>query len=363
MTTAQVLEKFNIPGKLFSCEPLGSGNINNTYIAKFEFGGDVLHYVLQRVNDNVFSDVPALMSNVICVTDYLSKKFSSDSSDNTDTLHFVPTGTGEYYFKDDSGYWRVSEYVPNTVAYNTTEDCNLIYKCGEAFGKFQKLLSDFPVSNLNTTIKDFHTTSKYFEKFSESCAKDVVGRVRESETDINIALAEIEHCKSVLNWIDSLGLPQRVTHNDTKLNNVLFDKDSGECVCVIDLDTVMPGFVGSDFGDAIRSCGNTAFESEKDLSKVTLSLPKFEAFAKGFLSQVKDALIESEVDSLASFCYTITLECGVRFLTDYLLGDTYFTVRYPGENLDRARVQFALARDIRSKLDFLNIIIKSIVEN
>lgn len=352
----EVGEAFCIPGPFFSYEEIKVGNVNHTYKVNYirdDGSGmaQIKSYLVQRVNTYAFQNPVALMSNIDKVTEYIHKKFP-----DTKCLHFHHTAQRSNYLMDQDGFWRLSNYVPS-VTFNSCDDLDIVRSTGQAFGDFQMMLSDFDAGELFYTIPDFHNTRKRYEKLKADAAMDPCGRVAEVQDLLDWLLSvEDEACR--LTDLQEQGvLPLRVTHNDTKLNNVMFDNDTKQGICVIDLDTVMPGLSLYDFGDSIRFGANTAAEDEKDLTLVSLDLNLFEQYVKGYLSAAGESLTKAEKDNLAFSAKLMTFECGIRFLTDYLNGDTYFKTAYPEHNLDRCHTQFALVADIERKMEQMQEIV------
>lgn len=342
------------------CEPYGNGHINDTFLVVSD-----KRYILQRMNTYVFPNPIGLMDNIVAVTEHIRKKAKSMEKDTERaTLVIVPTLNGENYFVDsNNNYWRVYDYVEGTVAYEKMKNKEQFESCGEAFGEFQQMLSDFPADSLNESVKNLHNTPWRYDNLMAAVKKDAFGRAAFVKKELEFAKAREQLCHILANNYQSGKLPLRVTHNDTKLNNILFDEKTDKPVCVIDLDTVMPGFSVVDFGDSIRSGGNTASDDETDLSKVNLDMGLFEAYVKGFLTGCNNSLTENEIDLLAISALIITFECGMRFLTDYLEGDVYFKIHREGHNLDRARCQFALAYDMECKLDEMKSIVNMVAKD
>ncbi len=339
-----ILAHFPLKGQVTSCEPIHGGHINRTFCITTDEG---CQYVLQSINGGIFKDIPGLMGNVAKVTAHLQTKVD----DPRCALHLVPTVEGEPYATVDGVAWRVYGYIADSVCLPAAETAEDLRQSGVAFGAFQNQLADFPAETLTETIPHFHDTPDRFRLFHEAIQADAAGRLATVQADVERYLAH-EHEADVLMQLCRTGeLPLRVTHNDTKLTNVMLDAATRAPLCVIDLDTVMPGLVASDFGDAIRFGASTAAEDERDLGKVTMSLELYEAFASGFLSACGDRLTQKEIDTLPWGAKLMTLECGVRFLTDYLNGDTYFGTQYEGQNLDRARTQITLVEDMERKWD------------
>ncbi len=356
----RICRRFGIEGEYSSFESLTNGHINTTYKVYFIRDGEIKDYILQRINTYVFKNPIEVMDNIVGVTEYIRKKIKATGiSAKRFVLHYQCAESGKYYIEDgEGGFWRCCRYIDDSVTFNITNNLKVIEESGKAFGEFQMHLADFPVENLNIAIPHFHNTVMRYATFDETVSQDVMGRK-------SGVLSEIEEYKSLENIATEMykmqkrgELPLKVTHNDTKCNNVLFDKDTFSHLSVIDLDTVMPGLVGFDFGDAIRFTANTCDEDEKDVSLVKLDMKKYEAFTRGFLSMVGKTLSAAEKNTLALGAVTMTVECGLRFLTDYLDGDKYFKTDYPEHNLVRARCQLALAKDMLSRYEEM----KNVVE-
>ena len=343
------LRSFCLGSDVVSCTPHGDGHINSTQLVT-DSGGR--RYILQRINTHVFRDVEALMENIRLVTDFLRC-----DSETCRTLTLVPTCDGSYYVENEYGCWRMYHYVEDSLCLQLPENDEDFYESAVAFGRFQQALKNFPVEKLHETIPNFHNTPDRYRLFREAIERDPVGRVKEVQPEIDFILSHEETVCRPQHMLEEGILPIRVTHNDTKLNNVLLDAASRKALCVIDLDTVMPGLSIFDFGDAIRFGAATALEDEQDLSLVTMSLDRFRAFTRGFVRSCP-GLTEAELDMLADGARTITLECGMRFLTDYIDGDRYFAIRREGHNLDRCRTQLKLVADMESKWDAMQRIVK-----
>ncbi len=344
--------QFQVKGSPVSFERYGNGHINETYLMKTDAGEP---YILQKINHRVFKDVPQLMSNIGSVTRHLAQK----ESDPRRVLTLVPTlNDDDFWASPDGSFWRAYIFVKDSLCLERAESPEDFRQSAVGFGQFQNMLSDFPSASLHETIKDFHHTPKRYDALLEAIRKDAVGRVREAQPEIDFALKRQASAALMTDMQAKGELPLRVTHNDTKLNNVMLDDQTREALCVIDLDTVMPGLAGNDFGDSIRFGASTAAEDEKDLSKVSMSLPLFRAYANGFLGACDDQLVDAEIETLPQGARLMTLECGVRFLTDFLSGDTYFRVHRPEHNLDRCRTQFKLVQDMEDKMDAMHRIIK-----
>lgn len=352
----EAIEGFELPGKLISYERYGSGHINETYLVVYE-EESLRRYIFQRMSKALTKQSDLLMENIVAVTTHLKNKIISAGGDVfRETLNVIKAPDGKNYFIDSSDeYWRVYYFIEDATSFDRVEDKKYLYESGVSFGNFQRLLSDFDASALFETIPGFHDTKKRYEKFLSAVNEDRLGRVKD-------ALPEIEFVKShdnlthVLSDLLAKGqLPLRVTHNDTKLNNIMIDNKSGKGICVIDLDTVMPGLSVNDFGDGIRFGANTAAEDEKDLSKVSLDIDLYRTYLEGFLEGVSGALTKKEIEMLPMGAMVMTYECGIRFLTDYLEGDVYFHIARAEHNLDRARTQFELIKDMEKKWELMQV--------
>lgn len=335
-------------------QPYGNGHINDTYLVTPQ------KYILQRINTAIFKNPDELMDNISNVTSFLREKISAAGGDpDRETLTVIPTKDGKRFFRMDvNNAFRLYLYVADTKTIEDSKTAEDLYEAGIGFGHFQKLLADYPVENLFETIKDFHHTPKRVEALKEAVSKDLAGRASSVRKEIAFALENASWTDAVVKGMEEGEIPVRVTHNDTKINNILFDQETGKAVCVIDLDTVMPGSMLYDFGDALRMGGSTGAEDETDLDKVWFNEAAFEAFAKGYLSEMKDSLTGREWELLPLSVKLMTYECGIRFLTDYLNGDTYFKIHREHHNLDRARNQFKLVEDIARKEGILADIVK-----
>lgn len=334
---------FAIDGEFFGAVPHGSGHINDTYRVTFDEKGTTRAHILQRINHHVFTRPDALMENIQRVTAHLAEQMADDPDRERRVLRLIPTREGRAWYVDDEGnHWRAFHFIPEARTYDCVQNPRQAYQAGKAFGEFQGLLTGLPAPRLNDTIPDFHHTPKRFKALEDAVAADAVGRAALAKREIEFALA---HERMVDVLLDAK-LPERVTHNDTKFNNVMLDDATGEAICVIDLDTVMPGLAPYDFGDMVRTTTSPADEDEQDLSKVTMQFELFEALVRGYLSTAGDFLTKAERELLAFSGKLITFEIGIRFLTDYLAGDTYFKVHREGHNLDRCRTQFKLVESI-----------------
>lgn len=360
----QILDHFMISGAFVECKAIDDGHINNTFKAVFSHHGRELHYLLQQINTVVFKDPERLMINVDLVTSFLRDKIIAEGGDpERETLYCKPCRDGKKYYTDASGrVWRVYNFVEGTRSYNVIEDPALFYKAGYAFGDFQNKLADFPIDDLFETIPDFHHTARRYRNLMESVKRNASGRAGMCKKEIGFAESYLDQVYVLTGYIETGTLPVRVTHNDTKLNNILFDCETGEPVCIVDLDTVMPGLSLYDFGDAIRSGATTAAEDEADLSKVHFDLELFRQYTAGYLAAAGESLTAHEIDLLPFSAVLMTLECGMRFLTDFIDGDVYFKTTYPEHNLVRARNQFKLVADMEEHGKEMREIVRTCAE-
>lgn len=351
-----VIDAFALEGTLTECIPYGSGHINDTYCLTYDTGK---RYILQRMNKSIFTKPVELMENVSGVTAWLKKKILEHGGDvERETLNLVMTKDGQPYHIDvDEEYWRVYLFIENATCYDMVKDDNDFYQSAVAFGNFQRLLAEYPAETLHETIPNFHNTVDRLEKFKKAVEKDTCGRAAFVEKEIQFVMDRTDLAHVLCDMQEQRKLPLRVTHNDTKLNNIMIDNETGKGICVIDLDTVMPGLSVNDFGDSIRFGASTGAEDEKDLSKISCDLHLYEVYAKGFIEGCAGALIEAELDALPLGAILMTFECGMRFLTDYLEGDHYFKIHREGHNLDRCRTQFKLVADMEEKLPQMRAIV------
>jgi hypothetical protein len=348
---------FEICGEFVGAARYGSGHINDSYCATFQCEGARARYLLQRINHHIFKNPTILMENIERVTAHLAGQVAGRPDRNRRTLTLISTRNGGVLHLDpDGNYWRAYRFIEDAKTYNEVETPDQAFQAAKAFGEFQKMLANLPAPRLHDTIPDFHDTPKRFAALEQAITADVAGRAILAKPEIEFALAR----KSVASVLLDAGLPERVTHNDTKINNVLLDDTTGDGVCVIDLDTVMPGLAGYDFGDMVRTATCPAPEDERDLSKVNVQFPLFEALARGYLSSAGSFLTRDEKEHLAISGKLITFEIAVRFLTDYLCGDTYFKVHREGHNLDRCKSQFKLLQSIEQHEDRIIKLIQSL---
>ena len=336
-----VLHSFRMDGEPVSCEPYGSGHINVTYLVVTQSGR---RYILQMINHHTFRDVAGLMENISSVTEHLRRK----SGDPRRALTLVPTTSGACYLCVQGEYWRMYNFVEDTICLQLPETDEDFYQSAVGFGTFQRMLADFPAANLHETIPNFHNTPDRFRAFIETVERDPMHLAKNVQPEIKFALDRQAEMATIQNALAVGELPLRVTHNDTKLNNVLLDAATRQALCVIDLDTVMPGSSLFDFGDSIRFGAATAAEDEQDLSKVEMSLERFRVFTRGYVRSCP-GLTAKELELLPLGAKTMTMECGIRFLADYLDGDHYFAIHRDGQNLYRCRTQFKLVADMEKK--------------
>ena len=345
MNEFRAAENFLFAGRVREVVPYGNGHINDTYAVTCDCDcGATLRYILQRLNANVFPERDGLMRNMIAVTDFLRAAVIADGGDpERECLYLIPTRDGKRYYTSPEGeVWRATQFIENTDAYLVADDTEMFRDAGRAFGKFVARLSGFDASTLFEVIPDFHNTAKRYLAFRRALEEDACGRAAGAAAEIAFVEERKDGCSVLVDALAEGRIPTRVTHNDTKLNNVLIDVDTKKAVCVIDLDTVMPGTVLYDFGDGVRAGCSTAKEDERDLGKVDFDMSLFRAFAGGFLAGTEGSVTEEERRLMPLAARMMTFECGMRFLTDYLAGDTYFKTAYPTHNLVRARTQFKL---------------------
>lgn len=356
----KILEHFCVDGEMESAVPYGSGHINDTRLVTVKNENGKSLYVLQRINHNVFKKPSLLMENYVGVTSYLRKMIEDAGGDPVrETLNVIKTREGKNYYHSPEGeYWRLLIFVDGSLSYDKVEHPEQFYESAVAFGNFQYMLRDYPADTLHETIPNFHNTPDRIRLFEEALEKDVCGRAKEVAKEIDFVLSRREFANTLETAHKEGRLPLRVTHNDTKLNNILFDDVTGKALCIVDLDTIMPGYSVNDFGDSIRFGATTALEDEADLSKVNFDIKLYELYVRGFIDGTKGGLTECEMELLPIGAIMMTYECGTRFLTDYLSGDTYFKTSRPGHNLDRARNQFKLVSDMEARIDEMRAIVK-----
>ncbi len=348
-----VVSAFQLEGKPVYCEPYGYGHINSTFLIQTQAGKA---YILQKINHHVFKDVPALMHNVAAVTAHLIK--ADPRPRHVLTLRYTKDGAS--FVQDENGeYWRMLDFIADSLCLERADDPADFYESAAAFGSFQNHLADFPAETLNETIPHFHDTPERYRQLRKAIDADVCGRAKDVQKEIHFYLEREAEAPLMVDMLAQGQLPLRVTHNDTKLNNVMLDAKTRKFLCVVDLDTVMPGLAANDFGDSIRFGASTAQEDERDLSLVHLSMPLYNAYVEGFLGACGLRLTKRELETLPLGAKLMTLECGSRFLADYLAGDTYFHVARPSHNLDRARTQMTLVADMEAHWQEMQDAIKS----
>ena len=351
----KILNNYNINGELISVSENHAGNINKTMVATFDVNGTQKKYLIQRINTSVFTEPFKLMKNMGNVTSFLKKQFEKIGDNEHKTLDIVKTKDNNVLCEiNNKEYYRIYEFIENAISYDCSTDLDIVFNTGEAFGNFQRLLQNYPMEHLEETIKDFHNTPKRLRKLLNDIKIDPKKRVLEVSREIVFIMQRENICSLIMNKLMTGDIPYRVTHNDTKVNNVLMNKETGKFLAVIDLDTVMPGSMLFDYGDGIRSTASNSKEDEKDLSKVYINLDLFKAYTDGYMSQMANNLTETEVSLMGESIRIIALELAIRFLNDYINGDTYFKIDYPTHNLDRARNQLKLVVDIEEKLDLIN---------
>ena len=351
-TLNELVSAFTFEGELVNTTQLREGHINDTYVFDFNDNGKTNRYLVQVLNTYVFRQPEALMSNVVGVTNHLRKAIIANGGDpERECLTVYPAKSGKPYYIDSTGrFWRCYNFISNAHSCQTVENEKVFFNAAKAFGNFQKMLADYPGETLTETIPNFHNTVSRFADFKKALADNLSGRVDTAKAEADFVLAREADCAVLVDLLAAGELPLRVTHNDTKLNNVMFDNETNEGICVVDLDTVMPGLSLYDFGDSIRFGANTASEDEKNISKVSLSLDLFKAYTLGYLTSAGESLTAKEIEYLPFSAKLMTLECGMRFLGDYFNGDTYFKTEYPEHNLVRSRTQFELVADIERKM-------------
>jgi aminoglycoside phosphotransferase (APT) family kinase protein len=345
-----ISNRFAILGDYLDAAPYGTGHINDTYCATYNQGGTLVRYIHQRINHAIFKDPAALMENIGRVTEHLRRKLAGQPDASRRALTLIPTRDGRMFFQDEGGnHWRTYLFIEGSRTYDVVESVTQAYQAAKAFGKFQEMLADLPEPPLRMTIPGFHDTPARFAALERAVEADVVGRRRLAMPEIDFVMRRKPMAGVLLDLQRQGEIPERITHNDTKLNNVMLDDATHEGVCVIDLDTVMPGLALYDFGDMVRTTTNAALEDERDLSKVQMLFPMYEGLVRGYLSAAGHFLNKAEKQHLAFSGKLITFEIGIRFLTDFLAGDVYFKVHREGHNLDRCRTQFKLVESIEAQ--------------
>ncbi len=357
----KIASQFAIEGKMIEVIPYGSGHINDTIRVTCDLGeGKTRRYILQRMNDDIFKNPEELMENVMNVTSFLRKKIVEQGGNpDRETLNVIPTLDGKKFLVDEDGdFWRMYIFIEDATSFDMVRTPEDFYNSAVSFGRFQQQLADYPASTLHETIRNFHNTVSRFADFKEAVEKDVMGRAADVQKEIRFVLDREADTHVICDALAKGEIPLRVTHNDTKLNNIMIDNETGKGICVIDLDTVMPGSALYDYGDSIRFGASTGAEDEKNLDLVSCDMGLFEIYTKGYVEGCGGSLTEKEIRLMPMGAKLMTLECGMRFLGDYLNGDTYFKIHRPEHNLDRARTQFKLVWDMEQKWDEMEGIVE-----
>ncbi|MFH1717575.1 MAG: aminoglycoside phosphotransferase family protein [Planctomycetota bacterium] len=359
-----VVKRFSIRGELADVAPVKRGHINDTYIVACDDGGRVVRYVLQRINHTVFKDPPSMMANIARVTEHIRRKMQTIDPDLASRqLTVTVTDEGESCYEDfDGNFWRMYNFIDHAVTYDSLESTEIACEAARMFGWFQRMLIDLPGPPLNETIADFHNTPKRFDVFREVLKADALNRAKDVNREIDFLFENSGICNVLLDLADKGDIPGRIVHNDTKINNVMLDEKTDRGVCVIDLDTVMPGLSVYDFGDMIRTAANPAEEDERDLSKVAVNISMFKALVRGFAAETGGFLTSVEREHLVTAGKVITFEQFIRFLTDYLAGDVYYRIHRQGHNLDRSRTQMKLVRSIVEQEEAMNGLVERVFQ-
>ena len=357
---AEAVKFFDFRGSIIDFRPFGNGHINDTYLVRFRYGGKTVKYIMPRINNGVFKNPEQVMSNIINVTSFLRNQIIDDGGDpERETLNVIKTKDGKGFYIDGYGsFWRAFVFIADAVSLDLPEDDNDFYQSAVAFGNFQHRLGSFPANELFETIPDFHNTPVRYDNLIKAIERNASGRADNAKAEIEFAKERREFTNILEDSFAKGLIPKRVTHNDTKMNNVMLDKDTREPVCVVDLDTIMPGYSVNDFGDSIRFGASTAAEDEKDLSKVHFDIGLFETYTRGFLKGCGGSLTQNEIMLLPVGAKMMTLECGMRFLTDYIDGDAYFKTAYEEHNLVRCRTQFKLVSEMEEQWDAMQKIVE-----
>ena len=357
----KIFEQFAIYGDFINAAPYGSGHINDTYKVVADQAGTTVDYIFQRINTNIFKEPVGLMDNILRVTTHICGKVRGNEDASRQSLCIVPARDLKPYAVDENGnYWRAYLFIEKAQTYDVIKNTEQAFEVARSFGNFQKELVDIPGGRLFETIPDFHNTPKRLEALEAAIKADVKGRAKDVAAEIDFVMSRRDEVSKLIDLNAAGEIPERITHNDTKLNNVMIDDANGNGICVIDLDTVMPGLVHYDFGDMVRTSTSPSMEDEKDLSKVYMQFDMFEALLRGYLEAAGDFLTPAERENLPFSGKLITLEIGIRFLTDYLSGDVYFKIHRPEHNLDRCRTQFKLVASIEEQMPRMMELLNSI---
>ena len=354
----QIFAKFNVNGEFVSCEPYGEGHINQTFLLITNECGEQKKYILQRINSQLFTDVPRLMQNIKSVTEFVRARVCEAGGDpDRESLTVIDAKDGLPYVMHEGNYFRVYVFIDKATAHQIVTKPEHFYQSAVAFGNFANLLAKFDASTLFEPLPNFHNTVKRFKDLQAAISENRANRLESVKNEVEFALAREELTHKIVDKLASGEIPLKVTHNDTKLNNVLIDDASEKAVAVIDLDTIMPGSILYDFGDSIRFGCSTALEDEPDLSKVHFDIKLFEVYVNGYIGALRESMTKAEADNLALGAILMTYECGIRFLTDHLNGDTYFRIKRENHNLDRTRTQFRLVEEMEAQLGEMNAIV------
>ena len=360
------VQMFSIRGTCKSIAPYGTGHINDTYLVKMTNGSDCTPFILQRINHNIFKNTPLLMDNILRVTSHVRQKLSviSGADPDRESLTIIPTKDNAPFLHDDKGnYWRMYVFINNARTHDICATPQQAYETAYAFGRFQSLLADLPGGRLHDTIPWFHHTPRRFKTLEKAIAADSHNRRREAQREIDFCVTHRQLASALTDLLESGRIPERIAHNDSKINNVMIDSGNGRGICVIDLDTVMNGSSLYDFGDMVRTAARTMDEDERDIDKVFLNLQFFEALARGYLESARAFLTPLELENMITAGKVITFTIGIRFLTDHLMGDVYFKIHHQDHNLDRARVQFKLLKSIEEQEEKMQNIVRKHIEH
>ena len=356
----RIAERFETEGESESAVVYGSGHINDTYLINCKTKAGNKRYILQRINHKIFKKPWELMENIVKVTEFLQNKSKETGGDpKREALNVVPLKEGGSYRKEEDGtYWRMYQFIEGATTYDMVKEPKDFYESALAFGNFQKILEDYPAQTLYETIPNFHNTVDRFANFEKAVRENIMNRADEVREEIQFVLDREKDCHVICDMLAAGEIPLRVTHNDTKLNNIMIDDETGKGICIIDLDTIMPGSALYDYGDSIRFGACTGAEDEKDLSKISCDLELFALYTKGYIEGCGGSLTKTEIEMLPMGAKLMTLENGMRFLTDYLEGDIYFKIHRPEQNLDRARTQFKMVKDMEEKWEQMEKIVQ-----